>query len=103
MILRIVQILSNLLMNALEASPDGGAVSLDASLGRDGHLWLEVSDHGPGMSEEVRAQVFHPFFTTKSSGTGLGLSIAHRIVESHGGSIELETGPGAGACFRVVL
>jgi signal transduction histidine kinase len=55
------------------------------------------------MSEEVRSQLFHPFFTTKSDGTGLGLSIVHRIVEEHGGSIEVTSKIGAGTEIAIVL
>lgn len=100
----IHQVLANLLVNACEAAPPGSAVRLTASLRQpENRLVVEVADQGPGMEEAVAAQVFNPFFTTKSSGNGLGLSIAHRIVESHGGAIELDTAPGAGTRFRVVL
>lgn len=71
----------------------------------DGHprVHLMVRDQGCGMDEATRAQVFHPFFTTKNSGTGLGLSIAHRIVEGHGGRIEFTTQAGQGTIFHIVV
>ena len=98
----VSQALSNLILNALQASRPGGCVEVRA--GRtDGRLRVEVQDWGEGMDEETMQKMFNPFFTTRESGTGLGLSIAHRIVESHGGSIDVKSAPGRGATFRVLL
>jgi signal transduction histidine kinase len=95
------QAVSNLVANALAASRPGQEVLLRAE--RDGgEFRIIVKDEGEGMSDEVRSQLFHPFFTTKSDGTGLGLSIVHRIVEEHGGTIDVRTGPG-GTSFEIRL
>jgi len=102
------QAVRNLVINALAASEPGGEVLVGAEraaggdAGRD-TFRLFVKDDGPGMSEEVRAQLFHPFFTTKSDGTGLGLSIVHRIVEEHGGSVEVSSETGSGTVFSIIL
>jgi len=102
------QAVRNLVINALAASEPGGEVLVGAEraaggdAGRD-TFRLFVKDDGPGMSEEVRAQLFHPFFTTKSDGTGLGLSIVHRIVEEHGGSVEVSSEAGSGTVFSIIL
>lgn len=98
----LAQALQNLVANALEASGPGSPVTLRFE--RDGPLaCFIVSDKGPGMSEEVKAQIFHPFFTTKSDGTGLGLSIVHRIAEAHGGGVELRDAIGGGAEFIICI
>jgi signal transduction histidine kinase len=101
------QALRNLVANALAATEKGGEVLVGAErlkgAGGRGQLRIFVRDSGPGMSEEVRAQLFHPFFTTKSEGTGLGLSIVHRIVEEHGGSVEVRSEPGSGTQFTIIL
>ncbi len=82
------RVLLNLVSNALEAMPRGGA--LDVRLAqRDGRVVLELADTGVGVPPEVRARLFEPYFTTRSTGTGLGLAIAKRVVEDHGGAIEL--------------
>jgi signal transduction histidine kinase len=96
------QLVHNLVTNALQASPPDGEVFLRADR-RDGKLHLQVKDSGRGMSEEVRTQIFRPFFTTKSDGTGLGLSIVHRIVEAHGGSIDVRSETGQGTEFDITL
>ena len=98
----VSQALSNLILNALQASRPGGSVEVRASR-CDGRLRIEVQDWGEGMDAETVQKVFNPFFTTRESGTGLGLSIAHRIVESHGGSIDVKSAPGKGSTFRVLL
>jgi two-component system, NtrC family, sensor histidine kinase HydH len=98
----IGQALSNLILNALQASRCGGRVEVRAGK-EDGRLRLEVQDWGEGMDEETMRSMFNPFFTTRESGTGLGLSIAHRIVESHGGSIDVHSRRGEGATFRILL
>jgi signal transduction histidine kinase len=64
---------------------------------------LEVADRGPGIAPEAERQIFNPFFTTKASGTGLGLPISVRIVEEHGGTIEVQSRSGGGTTFRVLL
>ena len=102
------QAVRNLVTNALAVTEPGGVVLVGAERSRDleggkGNFHIFVKDDGPGMSEEVRSQLFHPFFTTKSDGTGLGLSIVHRIVEEHGGVVEVRSGPGAGTVFTIVL
>ncbi len=98
----------NLVTNALAATEPGGEVLVGAERqrgleGGKGSFHIFVKDNGPGMSEEVRSQLFHPFFTTKSDGTGLGLSIVHRIAEEHGANVEVRSGPGAGTVFTIVL
>ncbi len=105
---RLTQVFLNLLMNAAQAIPEGAVernevrVALHA---RDREVALEISDTGQGMTEEVRARIFEPFYTTKGhgEGTGLGLAISHSIVTAMGGRIEVESAPGKGSTFRVVL
>jgi signal transduction histidine kinase len=98
----IEQAFRNLLINALEASPAGQPVCV-STWKEDGRVAVEIRDSGMGMEEATQRRIFNPFFTTKSDGTGLGLSIVHRIVESHGGRIEMESAPGRGTTFRVFL
>jgi signal transduction histidine kinase len=64
---------------------------------------IRVSDNGPGIPESLRDKVFQPFFSSKEEGTGLGLSIATRIIEDHGGRLELESKPNEGATFIIIL
>ncbi|MCG6962759.1 MAG: PAS domain S-box protein [Acidobacteria bacterium] len=101
---QLEQVLMNLVVNALDAMPEGG--ELQIRTGRDGdRVWFEVADTGPGIPAEVRDKIFEPFFTTKGEGrgTGLGLSVVHGIVEQHGGRIRVASRPGDGTTFRVEL
>ena len=117
---QVQQALTNLIVNAIQASADGAIVDVtlraaggrSAAAGRgDGEsapgetFELAVRDHGPGMAPEVLARVFEPFFTTKPIGesTGLGLSVTHDIVDEHGGWIEADSAPGRGSRFSMFL
>ena len=104
---RLKEVLVNIMVNACEAMQGGGAIVLreegahDASLGQV--AVVRIRDNGPGIAESLRAKVFEPFFTTKEEGSGLGLSIAVRIVEEHGGRLNLESREGQGAEFSLIL
>lgn len=98
---KLERVLGNLLDNAAQAAP--GATVQARVHGDARHLVFEVRDHGPGVPPEERARIFEPFHTTRTRGTGLGLAVARRIVEQHGGTIEVLDAPGGGACFRVTL
>ena len=96
------QVLMNLVVNAKDAMPTGGTLTVRA--GRvGGEAVLAVIDTGHGMDEETRSHLFEPFFTTRSAGTGLGLSVVHGIVEQHRGRVEVDSVPGEGSVFRVIL
>jgi len=101
---QLMQILVNLVVNAAQAMPEGGTLTVSTQA-RGSAVLLSVKDTGPGISEEILDKIFLPFFTTKdvNEGTGLGLAVVHGIVESHGGSIELETRLGGGTRFDVLL
>jgi signal transduction histidine kinase len=101
---RLQQVVLNLLTNAIAATPPGGRIVLRVERTRGG-VALEVSDTGPGIPRDQQAQVFEPFFSTKTAGrgSGLGLAISRQIVKEHGGRIELESTVGQGSVFRVVL
>jgi signal transduction histidine kinase len=97
------QVLINLVLNAIEATPPRGAVRLHAEGGAGG-VELSVEDEGPGVAPEHRARVFEPFFSTRADRPGgLGLAICRRIAEEAGGRIDVEDAPGGGARFRVWL
>lgn len=101
---QLQQMLVNLVLNAWDAMPDGGRVTLRTS-GEGDHVLLEVEDTGHGMSPEETARAFEPYFTTKpqGQGSGLGLSVVYGIVERAGGSIAVSSEPGQGAAFRISL
>jgi nitrogen fixation/metabolism regulation signal transduction histidine kinase len=94
--------LGNLVANALEAMPEGGTLSVRTRLAPDG-VAIEVADTGPGLTGEQRTRLFTPYYTTKKGGTGLGLAIVQGIVSDHGGRIEVESTPGQGTTFVLVL
>jgi len=98
----LVQVIMNLTVNARDAMPRGGTLTL-ATRAFGTEVMLSITDTGCGMPPEVRARVFEPFFTTKGvgKGTGLGLSVVHGIVQQAGGRIELESAPDVGTCFRI--
>ena len=101
---QLVQVLMNLAVNARDAMPRGGKLAIETRA--DGEaVVLVVRDTGTGMTPEIRARIFEPFFTTKEAGkgTGMGLAVVHGIVEQAGGRIEVETAPGAGTTFRILL
>ena len=101
---QIKQVLWNLLLNAAQASVDGGRIVLRCGRGtRRGTAFVSVEDEGGGISAEVLPRIFDPFFTTKPQGTGLGLATVHRIVDAHGGQVEVTSRPGEGTRFTLVL
>jgi len=103
---KIIQVVFNLLLNAVQSSSDKQKVYVrcrkTTRIKRD-YIFVEIKDEGSGVSEEVKEKIFDPFFTTKGKGSGLGLSIANRIVDEHGGFIEVENPNGGGALFRILL
>ncbi|GAB4275015.1 MAG: ATP-binding protein [Deferrisomatales bacterium] len=99
---RMMQVLINLLGNAVQASPKGGTVRV-RTLRKGPDLVLEVIDEGPGVPPGKQEDLFLPFFTTKKEGTGLGLPIAKKIVEAHEGRLEIVNNPSRGATARVAL
>jgi signal transduction histidine kinase len=102
---KVRQVLINLIQNAAEAMDGDGEIVVRAGPfpeGRGG-LILAVEDDGPGISPEIQAKVFEPFFTTKFAGTGLGLAISKRLVEQHGGTLEVDSLRGKGTTFYVLL
>jgi signal transduction histidine kinase len=109
---QIKQVLVNLLNNAVQAMPDGGRLAVTTQLVEreiDGvprrMVAVSVSDSGVGIPPENQERIFDPFFTTKEvgQGTGLGLSVSYSIVEKHNGKIEVESVPGVGSTFVVLL
>ena len=99
---RIRQALMNIFVNAIQAMPEGGTLSVATALD-DGYAVITVSDSGPGIPGDIRGRIFDPFFTTKAEGTGLGLSIVYGIMEEHGGGVELDSAAAAGTAVRLLL
>ena len=97
---QLEQLLSNLIVNAIQAMPEGGE-ALVRTAWSAGRVLITVSDTGPGIQPSMHDRVFLPFFTTKSDGTGLGLAICSKIVEDLGGAMGIEDEPGCGAVFKV--
>jgi len=113
----IQQVLINILMNSIQAMPQGGTLSIEIEQTRKSFpdhvsgsekmlfMYVSIQDTGMGMSDEIRTHIFEPFFTTKmvGEGTGLGLSVAHGIVQDHGGWIDVESEEGKGSRFLIYL
>jgi signal transduction histidine kinase len=101
---QLTQVLVNLVVNAIQAMPGGGRLTVRTHAG-DGYISLAVEDTGLGMKGDVLKKIFMPFYTTKDvdKGTGLGLAVVHGIVTSHGGSIKVESKVGRGTSFEVKL
>lgn len=90
----------NLILNAIDAMPDGGELTITSYDGEHG-FELEIADSGDGLSDEAQRRAFEPFYTTKSSGTGLGLALVQRVAEAHGGEVTALNCPDGGAAFTL--
>jgi two-component system NtrC family sensor kinase len=101
---QLEQVLVNLLVNAQQAMPDGGTITLKIARIAEDFVELTVADDGPGIPPEIQRSIFEPFFSTKDGKTtGLGLAVSLGITQQHGGSLTVESEPGWGTMFRVVL
>src|SRR5262249_1473161 len=96
------QAILNLLLNAEQAMPEGGSITLQAGAD-DGQVVLHIIDTGHGIAPEVLAKLFRPFFSTKTGGTGLGLATTRRIIEGHHGAIDVQSEVGKGTRFTIRL
>ena len=97
------EVVTNLLRNAAEAANGRGRVAVRAEATSGGHVVVDVHDDGPGVPPELAEQIFKPFRSSKEYGTGIGLAFCRKVIESHGGTIELASDQGPGACFRIDL
>lgn len=103
---RMQQALINLIMNAVQAMPEGGEIRIRAwERSEENRCYFSVTDTGEGIPEDRISKIFDPFFTTKDvgRGSGLGLSVTHGIIDQHGGRIDVDSEPGRGTCFTVAL
>jgi signal transduction histidine kinase len=101
--MKMRQALMNVLLNATQAVPEGGHIHVRTGMNGGGRLFIEIADNGPGIPANEMPEIFKAFYSTKRGGTGLGLPITLNIVENHNGSIEVESKPGGGATFRIIL
>lgn len=99
---QLKQAFLNLILNALQAMPGGGQLTVVTRL-RDARVEISFADSGQGIAAENLSRIFNPFFTTRQEGTGLGLAITHRIIQGHGGRLEVASQVGKGTTFTVVL
>jgi PAS domain S-box-containing protein len=99
---QLQQVILNLLQNAMQAMPDGGAIAVGLRVEENQGV-LSVGDTGIGMADEVREKLFTPFFTTKEDGTGLGLVTSKKIIDAHNGQIRVDSEPGRGTQFSISL
>ncbi|MBN2247209.1 MAG: PAS domain-containing protein [Coriobacteriia bacterium] len=100
---QLKQVFVNLVSNAVQAMEETGGTIRMRAWGDREYVYVSVADTGPGMEPEIADKVFDPFFSTRDAGTGLGLTIVHRIIDQHGGRIEIASTPGRGTTFTVVL
>ncbi len=99
---QLEKVFINLIQNSAQAMPHGGDISIRAEL-KDAQVFITFKDTGPGFSQELAANIFNPFFTTKASGTGLGLAISHKVICEHKGQINAISRDGQGACFSICI
>jgi two-component system NtrC family sensor kinase len=99
---QMTRVLRNLILNAIDAMPEGGTLTVRTSAG-EGGVRLEVSDTGQGLTPEECSRLFTPYYTTKTHGTGLGLAIVQSVVSDHQGRVSVESPPGKGTTFRIEL
>ncbi|MFQ5611657.1 MAG: ATP-binding protein [Anaerolineae bacterium] len=99
---RLEQVFTNLLMNTIQAMPEGGDINLQVTASGS-KVYVSMQDSGPGIPSDVLPRIFEPFFTTKAKGTGLGLTVAHRVIEEHNGSIKADSAQGHGTTFLIAL
>jgi signal transduction histidine kinase len=99
---RMERVFLNLVVNALEAMPEGGGIDIDAERKADSVI-VRLADTGPGIPKEIRSRLFQPFVTAGKNGLGLGLALSRQAVLAHGGDLWVEDTPAGGACFCVRL
>ena len=103
---RLLQAFHNIIVNAIQAVGMEGAITVATyreERSGGARVVVEISDNGPGIPPDVLEHIFDPFYTTKENGSGLGLSIAHTIIREHQGRLEVNSKPGQGTTFRIVL
>ena len=103
---QLKQVFINLFANAEQAmEEEGGTLFVASGLSNElpPELFIEISNTGPSIPQDIMANIFNPFFTTKSTGTGLGLAIVHRIIDNHNGRISVTNRPGGGVTFLIAL
>jgi PAS domain S-box-containing protein len=97
------QVATNVIVNARDAMPNGGELTIEASLAENGQVEVSLTDSGPGIPDQLLDRIFEPLFTTKRSGTGLGLSIAHQAMVQQGGTLRVSSRVGEGTTFTIAL
>jgi signal transduction histidine kinase len=100
---QVLSLLTNLIINAIEAAPPESSVEIEANAAEKGTVRIDVNDRGPGIDPTIADRLFTPFTTTKPTGTGLGLTIARRVAQDHGGTLSAANRPEGGACFSVIF
>jgi hypothetical protein len=102
---KLQQVFTNLILNARDAIPDGGRITLSTATEDNDSIIIHVADDGIGIAPENVARIYDPFFTTKGvgRGTGLGLAVSYGIVQEHSGHIAVNSAPGRGTTFRITL
>ncbi|MFQ5575988.1 MAG: ATP-binding protein [Anaerolineae bacterium] len=100
---QLARIMGNLIHNAIQAMPQGGKLVVESAASGDGGVAITVTDSGTGIPAEARGKIFEPLFTTKARGIGLGLAMVKSLVKGHGGTVTVESEPGKGSAFTVVL